>query len=259
MSVWHFTDAITREPAPSVVDGLRVVNRGDPNYEAVKSEHSAYVAAMRCAGVSVTVLSPLQSYPDSIFVEDPALVFTDGAILLRPGNESRAGEVAEIAKDIRVRFETVLELPCGHVDGGDVLITPNFITIGLSERTDRKGAEGLIGCLAQLGKVGEIRNTPRDVLHLKSDCSLLDDETVLSTERLATTGAFGDLNIILVPEGEEMAANALRINDWVLVAREFPQTIDILSRAGYQIIALATQEIAKIDAGLSCMSLRWHA
>ena len=98
------------------------------------------------------------------------------------------------------------------------------------------------------------------MLHFKTDCSLLDDETVLSTARLAHSGVFAkDLKPLLVPPGEEAAANALRVNDVVLVGSQYPRTIDLLSQAGFKVVPLPTSQIGKIDAGLSCMSLRWLA
>ncbi len=77
-SVYHFNSAIVREPSHSVVDGLRVGEHASPTYEGVKLEHDAYIAAMRQAGVQVTILPALEAFPDSVFVEDPALVFTEG-------------------------------------------------------------------------------------------------------------------------------------------------------------------------------------
>ncbi len=257
-TVFHFNSALVRTPARSVVNGLRADDRGDPTYEGVKGEHDAYVAALRAAGVEVTVLPALEAYPDSIFVEDPALVFAQGAILLRPGAASRAGEVAEIAPVLRDRFDIVLELPPnGFADGGDVLVTPGGVMIGLSARTDRAGAAALVACLAELDRKGEIVETPAGVLHFKTDCSLLDEESVLSTRRLARSGVFDGFRQVVVPEGEEAAANALRINDVVMVASDFPRTIEMLDQLGYQVVPIATSQIGRIDAGLSCMSLRW--
>ena len=94
--VYQFNNIIVRTPSKSVVNGLRADDRGNPTFEGVKAEHDAYIAAMKDAGVKVTVLPALEAFPDSIFVEDPALVFTEGAILLRPGavrrtNTSRIG------------------------------------------------------------------------------------------------------------------------------------------------------------------------
>jgi dimethylargininase len=254
----HFTNAIVRRPGASVVNGLRASDRGSPSLKGVRAEHDAYVAALKAAGVAVTVLEPLEAFPDSIFVEDPALVFTETAILLRPGVDSRAGEVAAIAPDLRKQFPKVLELQSGHVDGGDVLVTPEAVMIGLSARTDREGAEALIALLAEIGRRGEIFHTPAGVLHFKSDCALLDGETVLSTARLAASGVFERFRVIETSTGEEGAANALRVNRSLLVGAGYPRTVALLRAEGYDVVPLATSEIAKIDAGLSCMSLRWH-
>jgi dimethylargininase len=250
---------IVREPSRSVVNGLRADDRGNPTYDGVKAEHDAYIAAMRDAGVEVTILPALEAFPDSIFVEDPAVVFTEGAVLLRPGAASRVDETAEITPTLRDMFETVLDLPNpGFADGGDVLTTPKSVMIGLSARTDKVGAEGLAACIAKLGRKAEIVATPEGVLHFKTDCSLLDDESILSTARLARSGVFKDFKQIIIPEGEEPAANALRVNDVVMVGSDFPRTIEMLDKLGYKVVPMKTTEIGKIDAGLSCMSLRWY-
>jgi dimethylargininase len=256
--VYEFDSAIVRLPSTSVVNGLRADDRGNPTYEGVLAEHAAYVGALESAGVSVQVLDPLEEFPDSIFVEDPALVFTSGAILLRPGISAREGETAVIAPVLRDRFERVLELQRGYVDGGDVLTTPEQVMIGLSARTNRDGAESLIECLAELGLKGTIVETPANVLHFKSDCSLVSEDTVISTSRLAASGVFNGFKQIIVPDGEEAAANALRVNNVVFVGTDYPQTIALLQSNGFNVQPLKTSEIAKIDAGLSCMSLRWH-
>ncbi|MCC6787990.1 MAG: dimethylarginine dimethylaminohydrolase, partial [Hyphomonadaceae bacterium] len=97
MSFHAFNRAIVRTPSRSVVDGLRAVDVGAPNYEGVLREHAAYVHALEALGVSVETLPALEAFPDSVFVEDTALVFTGAAILLRPGAATRRGEAAEMA------------------------------------------------------------------------------------------------------------------------------------------------------------------
>ena len=259
-SVFHFDNAIVRTPCHGIVDGLRAVDTGAPDYAKVLAEHSAYVTALQEAGVAVEILPSLEAFPDSMFVEDPALVFPEGAIVMRPGAASRFGEAAEIAPVLKRRFSRVLDLPApGFADGGDILVLEDRVMIGLSDRTNEIGAEALAECLRQLGKNPVTVRTPANVLHFKSDCSLLDEGTVLSTKRLAAGGVFDGLKILFTPDGEEGAANALRINDRVFVGSAFPKTIAMLEGAGFRVVPLATSEIAKVDAGLSCMSLRWRA
>ena len=95
--VFDFNAAIVRTPAPSVVDGLRVGTHAGPGYDGVLAEFHAYVAALEDAGVEVETLAALDAFPDSVFVEDPAFVLPEGAIVLRPGAASRIGEAGEIA------------------------------------------------------------------------------------------------------------------------------------------------------------------
>jgi dimethylargininase len=256
--VYRFNAALVREPSASVVKGLRAIDRGDPSHDGVAAEHAAYIEALEAAGLAVTVLPPLEAFPDSVFVEDPALVFSGGAILLRPGNATRRGETAHLAPVLRRRFETVLELSgTGFADGGDILVTPDYVLIGLSARTNSAGAGALGACLTKLGHASKTVITPPGVLHFKTECSLIEENCILATARLAASGVFEDFETLIVPEGEEAAANALRVNDVVLVGAQFPRTIELLDQAGYTVVPLATEQIGRIDAGLSCMSLRW--
>lgn len=257
--VFDFTDALVRTPAPSVVDGLRAGGQDDPDYPAVLAEHRDYIAALEAAGVAVEILPPLDGYPDSIFVEDPAFVMPEGAILLYPGTPSRQGESAEISDVLKRQFETVLTLDRGHADGGDILILPDEIVIGLSARTDREGAERFAALAAELGRRVRIVDPPAGTLHLKTASSLIDERTVIATPALADAGLFGSLDVIVTPEGEEAAANLLRINETVLVGAAHPVTAALIESRGLRVARLPVVEIAKIDAGLSCMSLRWRA
>jgi len=132
MRVFDFTKAIVRTPGLSVVDGLREDRSAVPRHGAVVREHMAYVAALGTAGLAVDVLPPLEDFPDSVFVEDPAFVVPEGAILLRPGAPPRLGEREHMRAALEKHFGGVLEVDEGYADGGDVLIAPRTIYIGLS-------------------------------------------------------------------------------------------------------------------------------
>ena len=257
MRVFDFNSAIARLPSETVVNGLRAGTHEGPSHEGVMREHHAYLEALRTAGLEVTLLPPLPEFPDSMFVEDPALVFPEGAILLRPGAPSREREAAHLAAALSERFDEVLDLPEGHADGGDVLLTPDRVFIGLSARTDEAGARALIGQLARLGYKGEIARTPPGTLHLKTASSLIDEETVLATAALASTDLFKGFRVLTVPDGEEGGANVLRANEHVLTGNRYPRTLEMLDRFGARLIPLEVEQISRIDAGLTCMSLRW--
>jgi dimethylargininase len=259
LRVFDFNSAIVRKPARSVINGLRANAGPGPTFEGVAAEHRAYVEALKSAGMRVTTLEALEDFPDSIFVEDPALVFTRAAILLRPGAPSRQGEVQELSATLSAQFESVLRMPEGYADGGDVLVTPNRVLIGLSSRTDVAGATALQKLLGSIGLDSEVVRVPAGTLHLKTDCSLLDAETILATAELATSGLLDDYRLLVPPDDERHACNAIRVNEVVLMRAGCPRTQEMLAKHGLNVVVLPTDEIAKIDAGLSCMSLRWLA
>jgi dimethylargininase len=253
MRPFDFDSAIVRTPGASVAHGLKT-GEDAPTREGVVAEHRAYVAALEEAGLAVEQLEPLEAYPDSVFVEDPAFVLPEGAILLKPGACSRMGEAAEIAPVLERLFPRMLRLDEGFADGGDILVLPDEILIGLSARTDRLGARRFCELAAALGRKARIVETPPGVLHLKTACALIDEETLIATPALAEI--FEGFEVIETPEGEEAAANLLRLNETILIGADYPRTAELLAGRA-EIVQLPVTEIRKIDAGLSCMSLRW--
>jgi len=257
MRSFDFTDAIVRLPGRSVVQGILKDPAIIPEYDRVLSEHRAYVDALRGTGLKVEMLPALEEFPDSVFVEDPALVFSNGAILLRPGTPTRLGESEAMRPVLQRRFGHLLELRGEeYADGGDVLAVREDVFIGLSRRTTRQGAEALSRLLRQLDCRATIVETPPGSLHLKSAVSLLDEETILTSAPIAKSGLFPDTKMLVAPD-EEPCAHALRINDVVFVPAHFPRAADLLAKNGYAVRTLQAAEIRKLDAGLPCMSLRW--
>lgn len=255
---FEFTHALCRAPARSVTDGLRATDHGDPNPDRFATEHSAYVAALRDAGCDVTVLPADEAFPDSVFIEDPALVLNGVAIVLRPGAESRIGEAAALRPALVDTMKDVVDLKsAGYVDGGDILCTDDHVLIGLSARTNRQGAEDLRPLVEALGYEMKILTTPPEILHFKTESSLLDAQTILATPALAASGAFEGMAVIETPAGEEAAANAIRVNDRVFLSAGYPRTAEKLDKAGYALTVLDTSQAALVDGGLSCMSLRY--
>ena len=255
--VFDFTHAIVRPPASSAVHGLRARGGPDPDFADLLAEHAGYVAALAAAGISIAQLAPLDSFPDALFVEDPALVFPGLAVLLNPGAPSRAGEVETMRSVLEERFDRVVQISEGHADGGDVLVMPGRAFIGLSARTDQAGAENLAALLEASGLATTIVTPPPGVLHLKTACSLIDYETVLATSAIVHSGLFRNYHVIEVPEEEASGANVLRLSDRVLMGSGFPRIAALLEAHGARPVPLQTTAIAMIDAGLTCMSLRW--
>ncbi|MES2046118.1 MAG: arginine deiminase family protein [Pseudomonadota bacterium] len=257
MRCFDFTHAILRAPGRSAVDGLRSHDGPSPTFDGLAREHAAYARALAACGLDLTILDPLEDFPDALFVEDPALVFAEGAILLAPGAASRAAEAAHLRPALERHFAEVSMLAEGHADGGDVMVTPREVLIGLSARTDETGARALVAALGRLGKPARIVSPPRGALHLKTIASLVDEETILTTQEGKESGLFAGYRQIALAPDEAPAANALRINDTLLLAAGYPRIADHLARLGHDVVLLDTTHVARLDAGMSCMSLRW--
>ncbi len=253
-----FTHAITRRPARSIIDGLRAVDTGTPDIDVFRGHHADYVEALKSTEAEVLELSELEAFPDSVFVEDAALCLPDLAIIMRPGAASRLGEANEMAPHLRELYGTVAQINGpGFIEGGDILVTEREILVGTSARTDPAGVAELRDIVTPHGYTVREVTTPPDVLHFKTDCSLLDATTILSTERLARSGCFEGYDVIHTAPGEEACANAIRFNDLVLFPAGFPQTEAKLRDAGYDVKTIGNSEAAKVDGGMSCLSLRF--
>ena len=253
---YSFKNAIIRQPNKSIQNGLSSLNL-HPQFEIIAEEHSNYIKAIKEAGLQIKLLETLEEYPDSIFVEDPALIYKTNVIILNPFDPSRNGEKNIIKNEIKHFFDNILFVEEGYVEGGDILNINNHFIIGLSHRTNKLGANNLSKILQSLGATVEICKTPDDILHFKSECSIIDDDTILVSAKMAQLDYLkSHYHLIELPIGEEGAGNALRINDKLLLPDGFVKVEEMLSKK-YNIIKVKVDEIAKVDAGLSCMSLRW--
>lgn len=256
---FRFTHAITRRPTASIAAGLRAVDTGTPDLSLMLAHHAAYVAALRATGAVVIELDPLEAFPDSVFVEDTALCLPQGAIVMRPGAPSRLGEAAAMAPHLSALYDRVagIKVEGSFIEGGDILVTGREVLVGRSARTNAAGIAELAAIVGGWGHALREVETPPGVLHFKTDCSLLDAETVLATPRLAASGCFAGYRVIHTAPGEEAAANSIRFNDIVLAPAGFPGTKAALMAAGYDVREIGNSECAKLDGGMSCLSLRF--
>ncbi|HEX6615288.1 MAG TPA: hypothetical protein VF046_03215 [Gemmatimonadales bacterium] len=255
-----FTHALVRPPADTFAAGITSAELGAPDLLLAREQHEAYCRALERLGVSLVRLPPDQEFPDSTFVEDAAIIARGGALLTRPGAPSRLGEVTSVCAALRPWFpEPEGITPPGSLDGGDVCEAGAHCFIGLSERTDAQGAAQLAAWLGRRG-IGastiDIRGMA-GLLHLKTGLAWLGGRRLLAAGGLAGHEALRGWEVVPVPAGEEYAANCVRVNDAVLVARGYPATASLLGGLGHEVVPLEMSEFRKMDGGLSCLSLRW--
>lgn len=255
-----FTHALVRPPADTFAAGITSSGLGPPDLALALEQHEGYCRTLERLGLSLVRLPADPKFPDCTFVEDAAIVTGRGAILTRPGAPSRAGEVAEVGAALGRWFPELGGITApGTVDGGDVCEAGNHFFIGVSQRTNSKGAAQLAAWLAARGlesSVIDIRKSS-GMLHLKTGLSWLGGRRLLAWGEILGDDAFRGWEVLEVPQGEEYAANSIRVKDTVLIPEGFPRTAALLRRLGHEVVTTAMSEYRKMDGGLSCLSVRW--
>ena len=247
--------ALTREPARALdACELTYREREPSDAAAAAAQHRGYREALEACGARVVTLPPVEGFPDSVFVEDTAIVLDEVAVLTRPGVESRRGEVSLIEPEVARLRNVVRVEPPATLEGGDVLRLGRTLYVGLSPRTNAAGAEALRRFAAPHG-YEVVTVEPRGCLHLKTGCSALDEETVLVNPDWLDASVFRGREVVPVDASEPWAANVLRVAGSVCVGAAFPRTAAMLAARGYDVRPVEVSEFAKAEGGLTCLSL----
>lgn len=247
--------AITREISPSLADcELSFVPREAIDLERAAAQHLAYRQALVALGCRVETLPPVPDQPDSVFVEDVALVLDEVAVMTRPGAASRRGEGAAVAALLgRYRSLLAIEAP-GTLDGGDILRLGRRLYVGESARSNAEGIAQLRILLRPYGYTVDGVAT-HDCLHLKSAVTQLADECVLLQPAWVDPARFRGLRIIEVHPDEPHAANVVRIGGSVVMPACFPLTRQRLLDAGIDVRVVDVSELQKAEGAVTCCSL----
>jgi dimethylargininase len=256
-SMVRFTKALVREPCRNLLAGLSTAGLGRPDLAKAWAQHAAYVKALQNCGLAVAVLKADEAYPDSVFIEDTAVVSETIAVIARPGAPSRRGEERAVEAALRPFFSELraIEEP-GTLEGGDVMRAGERFFIGVSARTNEEGARQFAEILQCRGY--ETVPIPlREVLHLKTGVAYLEDNRLLACREFLGHELLSGFAAIPVPAAESYAANSLWVNGRVLVPAGFPETRKAIERSGLETVALDVSEFRKLDGGLSCLSLRF--
>lgn len=247
--------ALTRPVPPSIAECELTHLAREPIYWSRATEqHRQYEAALISLGCRVEHLPAQPALPDSVFVEDTAVVVDECAVIARPGAQSRRGETATVAKALGAyRTLSTIEAP-GTLDGGDVLRVGRQIFVGLSSRTNADGARQLAAFLTPFGYM-VATTAVRECLHLKSAVSALPDGRLLLNPRWADGAAFAGISWLEVDPAEPSAGNVLCVGKTVLCPASAPRTRKLLQAEGYEVVAVDASELAKAEAGLTCCSI----
>ena len=250
--------ALTRDISPAIARcELTHLEREAIDVDLARSQHAAYEACLRDAGCRVERLAAGPDMPDSVFIEDTAIVFDEVAIITRPGAASRRAETAGVAEALRkYRPLRQMEAP-GTADGGDVLVVGRQVFLGRSSRTNDAGIDEMRRVLTPYGYEVTAIEVPR-CLHLKSAATVVGDDLLLINPAWLPSlpsGPFASFDRIDVHPDEPSAANALRIGDQIIYPTSFPRTRERLEHRGLRIATVEASEAAKAEGAVTCCSL----
>ena len=247
--------AITREVSPALERcELTHLPRARIDISRARRQHEAYECCLAAAGCAITRLPAGDDMPDSVFVEDVAVVFEELAVVTRPGAASRRAETPLIA-DALGRFRTLktIESP-GTVDGGDVLVVGRRVFVGLSSRTNEAGIEQMRQILEPYGYT--VRGVDvSGCLHLKSAVTRLADDRLVINPEWVDIEDFEGFALVTVDPAEPFAANVLRIGETLICAQAHPLTRRRLEACGFAVTTVDVSETAKAEGGVTCCSL----
>lgn len=251
--------AITREVSPAIARcELTHLQRRPIDLKASTRQHRAYCACLAGLGCELVTLPAEPDLPDSVFVEDAAVVLDEVAVITRPGAESRRGETSAVEQALAPYREIErIESPA-TLDGGDVLCVGSTLYVGLTSRTSRKG-------VSQLRRVVEphgyrVKAVPvAGCLHLKSACTFVGQETLLVNRAWVDDGPFEGWNLLDVDPDEPAGANALLVGETVVYPTAFPKTRRLLADCGFAVQTVDNTELAKAEGGVTCCSLIFTA
>lgn len=119
-----YTDVIVSEIPDSYASAALGVEE-TIDLDLARVQWKNYVEALKETGVRVTTLPADEKFPDCVFVEDPAVIIGDHALLTKPGDPSRADEIVRMKPMLKAFGLIVMEIkdPNAKIDGGDVHFT----------------------------------------------------------------------------------------------------------------------------------------
>lgn len=247
--------AIVR-PVPTSYDRCVRTTAERIDVALAKKQHAEYCATLKKLGLELIWIEADNTLPDSCFVEDTAIVFGEKAVICNLSVKSRAKEVVDVAKVLEELKETRYIKPPATIDGGDVLAVEDRVLVGLTARTNQHAIHQLRDILEK-SHVEIVPITVHNILHLKSACTYLGDNQVILSKGHFDVEFLQGLKKIVVPRGEEYAADCLAINGTIMMAKGYPKTKKLVEGEGLLVEELDMSEFRKGEGALTCLSIVW--
>lgn len=229
-----------------------------PSTRSIIKQHDRILNLFVAQGIRVVEISPTSSSPFQFNVRDAAVVIGSRLVLSRMARVVRSREPDLLAAALGL--QSALTIPTGRLEGGDVIVTPSEVFVGLSDRTDEAGYASLSGLVTENRTVTPIR-LKSSTLHLDIALNLLGRHLGL-IHRPSIIGdlppSLGDVEWIEVTDEEfaEQAVNVLVLDpDTVMLDARHERLRATLETKGLRCIPVKLDEITKAGGGIRCMTL----
>lgn len=219
-----------------------------------RAQHADVQSVYRELGAEVRALEPLDDLPDSVFIEDVALILDGHALLLRSRVPSRAGEAAATRDELEKWCKVVHPPPGPFMDGGDCLVTDRDVFVGINNRTDPAASTQLTP-FAGDRVVSQVDLRGTGFLHLKSAVTHLGRSTLLVRPDFPEPELFRGYQVLTAHADEGNAANCVAFGGSVIMADGYPRTRRLVEGAGFDVRVVAISEFERADGSVSCLSL----
>lgn len=251
--------AITRKVSSALANcELSYLPRQPIDLEKARAQHKAYEDLLDRLGARVFSLPEEPDLPDAMFVEDPAIVFDEVAVICPLGTETRRKEAPSLAAALEpYRKLAYVKLP-GTLEGGDVLRVGKRVFAGVTKRSNPEGIRQLAVIVAKFGY--ELTAVPvSGCLHLKSAVTFLGRKTLLANRAWFEAMRFAGFEWIDVDPSEAHAGNALTVGETVVFPASFPKTQERIEARGFKVVSLDISELQKAESALTCSSLLFES
>ena len=246
------TKALVREPGDTYTSCISThPQHHTVNLPKARAQHERYCEVLSELGLEVIRVPRDDHHPDACFVEDNAVVYGGKALICRMAKESRRGEQPGVAKALEEYVEIKWAEAPAIIEGGDVVQLDDRLISGVTERTN---LEGVAQLRDWLGVRVDIIDDP-EIMHLKSYVTSLGGGRVVATKKYSGHPALDGLDVLVIPEGEEYAADTLTVGETILMPAGYPSSHQMVREAGYEVIPMEVEEIEKCDGALTCLSI----
>jgi dimethylargininase len=259
MSVLDYDRALVRTP-PRAYSRAYAAKRIHIDFALAEAQHQTYVSTLEQAGTPVSWVAPAEQFYDCVFIEDTVVVWHDRALVTRMTGH-RQGEQSEVAAALRTSH-LISELSAeSRLEGGDVLHTEETTYVGLTQRTNDRGAQALSDFLGGFGR----RVVPvlvSGALHLKTIATYLGNGTLLVAPEHVDARVFDVDEVIVTASKGNGCANCLRVRDTLIVPEGYPHTLEQLrvfaDKHSVRVVPVNLSEFEKGDGSATCLSVLWR-